>query len=206
MILYIVLGVVAYFIIGVATTAVVSYIQKENRFDDFPVLILLWPLGIIGYSYDVGKHLWSEADKKLCKIGDGVVNIKKKREKAKEEREMKKRTKRLTIMVCGFAGTGKTLVARKIEELLAAEGIPCDRIPDDDEDFGWDEETCKKKLKALLDGGFEIVVKSVQVKRPIEVKTCEEDEDREPEDLDAEVQTKLEETNEIQENSKLYES
>ena len=76
--------------------------------------------------------------------------------------------KKLTIMVCGLAGTGKTLVAKYIEEFLASKGLEVDRILDDDEAF-WDDEMNEAKL-ADLSEGLEVVVKSIQLRRSLSVK------------------------------------
>jgi hypothetical protein len=70
-------------------------------------------------------------------------------------------------MVCGFCGTGKTLVARQVEEFLAAKGYEVDRVPDDDE-VSWNTSQKKLKTDALQDSGLEIVVKTVQLKRSMD--------------------------------------
>ena len=69
---------------------------------------------------------------------------------------MTEMNKKLTIMVCGYAGTGKTLVARYIEEFLASKGLIVDRIPDDDEAM-WDDSMNDAKL-ADLSETLEVVV------------------------------------------------
>jgi hypothetical protein len=200
MITYIVLGVIGYLFIGVTTTTVLSYFQKSNRFVDFPSLIIVWPLCVLAALFEEVCQLYRYAAKGCIKAGDKMVALKRRQEEKKEEIEMKKRTKRLTVMVAGFAGSGKTTLARKIEELLVEEGISVDRIPDDDEECDWSGESCKKKLKALIDGGFEVVVKSVQLRRPMPIKSNKENEQ---EDLEADVQTEMSKINEIEENSEL---
>ena len=73
--------------------------------------------------------------------------------------------KKLTIMVCGYTGTGKTLVAKYIEEFLASKGLNVDRITDDDESF-WDDGLNEAKLTDLSEN-LEVVVKSVQLKKKV---------------------------------------
>ena len=74
--------------------------------------------------------------------------------------------KRLTVIVCGFCGTGKSVIARKIEEALLKAKVDVDRIPDDDENMGWTEEDIQKKVDSLIDSDLEVVVKCVQLRRP----------------------------------------
>lgn len=72
------------------------------------------------------------------------------------------KNKNLTIVVCGKAGTGKTLIAKYIEEFLASKGLEVDRIPDDDE-MNWDDDMNEAKLNDLSED-LEIVVKTERIK------------------------------------------
>jgi type II secretory pathway predicted ATPase ExeA len=77
--------------------------------------------------------------------------------------------KRLTVIIYGFSGTGKTLVARQIEEFLVNKGYECDRVPDDDE-MSWNISQEQQKTDDLQEGGLEILIKTVQLKRGLKNK------------------------------------
>jgi dephospho-CoA kinase len=71
--------------------------------------------------------------------------------------------KKITIVVTGATGTGKSLISRYIEEFLASKGLMVDRILEDDDDC-WDDSMNEAKLLDLKDD-LEIVIKSHTLRR-----------------------------------------
>lgn len=78
------------------------------------------------------------------------------------------RNKSLTIKVCGLAGTGKTLIAKYLEQFLIEKGVDVGVTFDECDGFcDWDGELCEETLEGMIDDGLEVMIETVQIRKEL---------------------------------------
>jgi hypothetical protein len=151
-----------YFSLGILTMLVdTALIDKGPGVENIYFVILLWPFSILFLL----ERIFKKGFKWIFDKIKGIRNVKLDKLVNKDPLVIEMNNKQLTVLVCGHAGTGKTLLAKTIEESLSAAGFEVDRIIDDSEPCCWSSEDVSNQTKNLISEGLEITVRTIQINR-----------------------------------------